>query len=66
MAEMTKIADLLASEVRIINLGIEAFAIELEQLGVPVIHVDWTPPAGGDARRAALLAALADDEDEDT
>jgi hypothetical protein len=66
MVERAKIADLLGSEVRIVNLGIEAFAALLDQLGVPVIHVDWKPPAGGDARTAALLATLADDEHEDT
>ncbi len=62
---MTTIGDLLSSEVRVINLGIEHFAIELERLGVPVIHVQWSPPAGGDARKAALLTALADEEDQD-
>jgi hypothetical protein len=62
---MTRIGDLLTSQVRVINLGIERFALELERLGVPVIHVQWSPPAGGDARKAALLAALADEEDED-
>lgn len=62
---MTRISDLLASQPRVINLGIETFATELERLGVPVIHVEWSPPAGGDARTAALLAALADEEDED-
>ncbi|HXJ78366.1 MAG TPA: fdrA domain protein [Candidatus Methylomirabilis sp.] len=59
------IDDLLASQVRIINLGIETFAIELQGLGVPVIHVEWSPPAGGDARKAALLAALADEEEDE-
>jgi len=34
----------------------------LESLGVPVIHVQWVPPAGGDPARARLLALL-DDED---
>jgi hypothetical protein len=62
---MTTVRDLLASQLRVINLGIERFALELEQLGVPVIHVQWSPPAGGDARKAALLAALADEEDQD-
>ena len=52
--------DLLDAEIRVINVGIESFALELERLGVPVIHVEWAPPAGGDPRRAALLAALAD------
>jgi hypothetical protein len=61
---MTTIGDLLASPPRVVNVGIEQFALELERLGVPVIHVQWSPPAAGDARRAALLAALADDEED--
>ena len=56
------IGDLFGAELRVINVGIESFALELERLGVPVIHVEWVPPAGGDPRRAALLAALADDD----
>lgn len=48
---------------RVINVGLEAFAEALEAAGIPVVHVDWRPPAGGDLRLAALLAAL-DDEDE--
>ena len=47
---------------RVINLGLEVFARELEAAGVPVVHVDWRPPAGGDAHLAALLAALEDDD----
>jgi FdrA protein len=50
-------------EIRVINVGLEGFAADLEQLGVPVIHVQWVPPAGGDPVKAALLARLADDED---
>jgi hypothetical protein len=56
------IGDLFARELRVINCGLEGFAQELEQLGVPVIHVEWSPPAGGDPRKAALLAALEDDD----
>lgn len=47
-------------DTRVVNLGLELFAAELARLGVPVVHVDWRPPAGGDARLAALLARLAD------
>jgi hypothetical protein len=61
---MAGIGDLFRQEIRVINLGLEAFALTLEQLGVPVIHVTWSPPAGGDPRKAALLAALADEEEE--
>ena len=51
--------DLLASELKVINVGLEGFAETLEGLGVPVVQVDWRPPAGGDARLAGLLAKLA-------
>lgn len=45
---------------RVVNLGLELFALELARAGVPVVHVDWRPPAGGDPRLAALLARLED------
>ena len=51
--------DLLQSGVKVINVGLEGFAETLQGLGVPVVHVDWRPPAGGDARLAGLLAKLA-------
>ncbi len=54
---------LLGRPLRVINLGLEVFALELAAAGVPVVHVDWRPPAGGDPRLAALLAEL-DDEAE--
>lgn len=54
---------LLGRPLRVINLGLEVFALELAAAGVPVVHVAWRPPAGGDVRLAALLAQL-DDEDE--
>jgi FdrA protein len=61
---MSAITDLFSQEIRVINLGLEAFAQDLERLGVPVIHMQWSPPAGGDPHRAALLAALADEDEE--
>ena len=56
------IRDVFAQEIRVINCGLESFAEELEQIGVPVVHVRWSPPAGGDPRKAALLAVLEDDD----
>jgi hypothetical protein len=47
-------ARLLTAPVRVVNLGLELFAQELEGLGVPVIHVAWRPPAAD----AATLDAL--------
>jgi hypothetical protein len=52
----------LGGELRVINLGLESFAETLEGLGVPVLHVQWTPPAGGDPERARLLSLLEDEE----
>ncbi len=49
---------LLDSPVRVINLGLKSFAEELALCGVEVIHVDWTPPAGGDPKLADLLSKL--------
>ena len=57
------VPDVFGGPLRVVNLGLELFADTLEAAGVEVIHVDWRPPAGGDLRLAALLAAL-DDEAE--
>ena len=45
----------------VVNIGLPGFANELAGLGVPVVHLDWSPPAGGDPELAALLARLASD-----
>jgi len=50
--------DLLKSPLHVINVGLEAFARDLEAQGVDVVHVDWSPPAGGDPRLADLLTKL--------
>ena len=57
------VPDLLAGPIRVINLGLELFAEALAADGVSVVHVDWRPPAGGDPRLAAFLAALDDEVD---
>ncbi|HEV8614982.1 MAG TPA: DUF1116 domain-containing protein [Methylomirabilota bacterium] len=43
---------------RVVNIGLPLFAETLARAGVEVVHVAWTPPAGGDPRLAALLARL--------
>jgi hypothetical protein len=55
---------LFGQPLRVINLGLEVLALEFHDAGVPVVHVDWRPSAGGDPRLAALLAELDDAEDE--
>lgn len=49
---------LLSRPVKVVTVGLDRFAAELEAQSVPVVHVAWQPPAGGDARLAALLAKL--------
>ena len=44
----------------VINVGLDAFASDLAELGVDVVHVDWAPPAGGDPELASLLDQLDD------
>ena len=63
---MTNMADtqnsgmkrLLTEEVSVVNIGLEGFAKDLKTARVPVVNVDWMPPAGGDPKMAALLAKL--------
>jgi FdrA protein len=49
---------LLAAPPRVVNVGLELFATDLAGLGAKVVHVQWSPPAGGNAQLAGLLAKL--------
>jgi len=51
-------SSLISRPVKVLNIGLERFATELESQAVPVVQVEWTPPAGGNAKLAALLAKL--------
>jgi hypothetical protein len=50
--------DLLGAAPRVINIGLEAFAVDLAGQGAEVAHVRWSPPAGGDTHLASLLEKL--------
>lgn len=50
--------DLFASEINVINIGLELFADTLKQQQIPVTHVQWEPPAQGDAELISLLDDL--------
>lgn len=41
-----------------INVGLTQFAESLEQQEVQVVHIEWQPPAGGDAEMIELLDGL--------
>ncbi|HUV16040.1 MAG TPA: hypothetical protein VMW28_05700 [Pelolinea sp.] len=49
---------LLEQAVIAINLGLNQFALSLEEQGVDVAHVHWTPPADGDEEMLDLLDKL--------
>ena len=53
-----RLPELFMAGPRVVNLGLELFATQLAVHGVPVVHVDWRPPAGGDTRLAGLLERL--------
>ncbi len=41
-----------------VNIGVADFAEILQLQGVEVVHVNWTPPAGGDLELLELLDQL--------
>jgi hypothetical protein len=48
----------LPDEVEVVNLGLPLFADAIGDQGRPVVHVDWRPPADGDAEVVAALSRL--------
>ena len=54
----TDIDKLLSTPLVVINVGLGKFADSLEEQGVEVVQVDWTPPAGGDKEMMDLLDEL--------
>jgi FdrA protein len=41
-----------------INIGLESFSENLKVQGVPVVQVDWRPPAGGNEKLMGILARM--------
>lgn len=44
--------------IEVINAGLRSFALDLQSSGTPVVHYQWAPIAGGNARLASLLKQL--------
>ena len=55
MESQNAIDRLLSAPIQAINVGVEDFAENLESQEVEVVHVNWTPPAGGDPEIIAIL-----------
>ena len=58
MADESGGANLIDRPLVVVNVGLEAFADDLAARDVRVVHVEWSPPAGGDAHLAELLSKL--------
>jgi FdrA protein len=56
--EVGPIVALLRQKPAVINVGLELFAESLQAQGVPVVSVDWRPPAGGKRHLLDLLDKL--------
>jgi hypothetical protein len=50
--------ELLGEKPVFVNLGVRGFAESLRDEGFEAVHVDWSPPAGGDPELAGILDDL--------
>lgn len=60
MGNTNNISKLFASELRVVNIGLEGFHKSVLGQGARSIQVDWRPPAGGNPRLLEILAKLND------
>lgn len=56
--KMDEKMDLFQGFIVVINVGVQDFGSALEQQGIQVVYVDWSPPAGGDQEMIELLDQL--------
>ena len=59
---MNALNELMAGELKAVNVGLASFAEPLAAAGVSVVTLDWRPPALGDAEAAMRLARMMNDE----
>ena len=59
---MNGLNELMAGELKAVNVGLASFAEPIAAAGVAVVTLDWRPPALGDAAGAMRLARLFNDE----
>jgi FdrA protein len=50
--------NLLAAPPRVVNVGLEVFAVNLVSQGAEVVHLQWRPPAGGVSHLIGVLEKL--------
>ena len=62
MSNREPIAKLFQTDLHVVNLGLSSFAEALKESRVPVIDVDWRPPAGGDRELIRIIDNLKSDD----
>ena len=62
MSHRKPIAELFQTDLHVVNLGLSSFAETLRDSRVPVIDVDWRPPAGGDPELIRIIDDLKSDD----
>lgn len=55
---MKSVNDIFGKELKILNIGLEQFCIDLKSQGVKSIQLDWRPKTDEDKEAADLLKAL--------
>lgn len=55
---MDGLLDIIEETIVAINVGIQGFGNALEEQGIQVVYVEWSPPAGGDQEMIDLLDQL--------
>jgi len=58
MSRPKPIAELFLTDLHVVNLGLSSFAETLRDSHVPVVDVDWHPPAGGDVELIRIIDNL--------
>jgi hypothetical protein len=51
-------SNLLEEPLSVISIGVRSFADSLDQQGIEIHQVDWSPPAAGDEEMMDLLDKL--------
>jgi hypothetical protein len=53
-----RVNNLFKQDLKVINMGLEAFGDNLKKEKVRVLQMSWKTPAGGNKKLAALLAKV--------
>jgi hypothetical protein len=51
-------SDIFNQPLIVINIGVRKFAESLSEQEIDAIHIDWSPPAGGDEEMIDILDEL--------